>query len=46
MSATVISTGMPPTIGLGIGLALTWVAAFFGRVADPGWYSCWNIFIP
>ena len=37
MSATLISVGMPPTIGLGIGLDDTCVAAFFGRVAEPGW---------
>ena len=33
----VISMGTPPTIGLGMGLDDTWVAAFFGRVAEPGW---------
>ena len=33
----VISIGMPPTIGLGMGLDDTWVAAFLGRVAEPGW---------
>ena len=33
----VISIGMPPTIGFGMGLDETCVAAFFGRVAEPGW---------
>ena len=32
-----ISTGTPPTIGFGMGLDETCVAAFFGRVAEPGW---------